>query len=111
MEQPKIIEQGLLDVKTHNLMMQLIKERRSLSRIQTNHIKHSNNDEEYRNFLKKLKKNKEEHIKELEERLGKTSILNLETKPKKNLAALLTNQGMPEKGIAELSKWYNISIK
>ena len=99
MEQPEIIEQGLLDIKTYNLMMRLVEEKRSLSRIRTNHIKHSNNDEEYRDFLKKLKKNKEEHIKELEERLGKTSIQNLEMKPQKNLRALLTNQGIPEKGI------------
>ncbi|MDG6223293.1 MAG: hypothetical protein QCH99_08545 [Candidatus Bathyarchaeota archaeon] len=111
MEQPEIIEQGLLDVKTHNLMMRLIEERRSLSRIKTNQIKHSNNDEEYRNFLKKLKKNKEEHIKELEERLGKTPVLNLEMKPQKNLRALLTNQGSTEKGTAELSKGYNLPTK
>jgi len=111
LEQPEIIEQDLLDVKTHNLMMRLIEEKRSLSRIKTNHIKHSNNDEEYSNFFKKLKKNKEEHIKELEERLGKTSIPNLEMNPQKSLRALLTNQGNPEKGIAELSKWYNLPIK
>ena len=111
MEQPEIIEQDLLDIKTHNLMMRLIEEKRSLSRIKTNHIKHSNNDEESSNFFKKLKKNKEEHIKELEERLGKTSIPNLEMNPQKSLRALLTNQGNPEKGIAELSKWYNLPIK
>ena len=92
-------------------MMRLIEERRSLSRIKTNHIKHGNNDEEYRNFLKNLKKNKEEHIKELEELLGKTSILNLEIKLEKNSRDLLTNQGSTEKGIAELSKWYNLPIK
>jgi len=111
LEQPEIIEQNLLDVKTHNLMMRLIEEKRSLSRIRTNHIKHSNYDEEYGNFLKKLEKNKEEHIKELEEHLGKTSIINLEITPQKSLRALLANQGSPEKGIAEFSKWYNLPIK
>ena len=112
MEQPEIIEQGLLDIKTYNLMMRLIEEKRSLSRIRIriNNNQARNNYEESRNFLR-MKKNKEEHIKELEERLGKTSILNLEMNPQKNLRALLTNQGSPEKGIDELSKWYNLPIK
>jgi len=91
-------------------MMRLIEERRSLSRIKPNNTTHNNNDEEYQNFLKKLKRNKEEQIKELEERLGKTSIRNLRMTPQKNLKALLTNQGYTEKGIENLSKWYNLPI-
>jgi len=100
-----------LDVKNHNLMMRLIAEKRSLSRIKAKHVTRNNNDKECRNFLKLLKKNKEGYIKELEERLGKTSIRNLEMKHKKSLRAMLMKQGSPEKGIAELSKWYNLPIK
>jgi len=111
LEQSEIIEQGLLDIKNHNLMMRLVEEKRSLSRIRTNQIKHINNDEEYSNFLKKLEKIKKNTSKKLEERLGKISILNLEITPQKSLRALLANQGSTEKGIAELSKGYNLPIK
>jgi hypothetical protein len=101
----------MLDNNTFNLMMQLIEEKRSLSRIKNKNIKQPSNNKECRNFLKKLEKNKEEHMKDLEEHLGKTSILNLEIQPPKKIRALLTNQGYPQKGIKELSKLYNIPIK
>ena len=91
--------------------MRLIEEKRGLSRIKTNYFKQNSNNEKRRTFLKELEKNKEEHIKELEERLGKKPILNLEIEQHKNLRTLLMNQGSSEKSIAELSKWYNLSIK
>ena len=101
----------MLDNKTHNLMMRLIEEKRSLLRKKINHVTQSINNEDCRNFLKTLENEKAEYIKELEALLGKTSNLNLGTNPPKNVRAMLTNQECPEKGIEELSKCYNIQMK
>jgi hypothetical protein len=101
----------LLDNKTHNLMMRLIEEKRSLLRKKINYVNQSISNEECRNFLKKLENEKADYIKDLEALLGKTSNLNLEINPPKNLRAMLTNQECPEKGIEELSKCYNIQMK
>lgn len=64
-------------------MMRLIEEKRGLLRIKASYFKNTNNNEEHRNFLKKMENAKKEHIKGLEERLGKKPVLNLEQGPQK----------------------------
>lgn len=66
-------------------MIRLIEEKRSLSRIKTNAIKHDSINEEHRKFLKQLEKNKEEYIRSLEELLEKKSIQNLDVSSQENL--------------------------
>ena len=100
----------MLENRTHNLMIRLIQEKRSLSRIKINYIKHAGTNEDHQKFLKQLEKNKEEHIRGLEELLGKTPVLNLDIAPQENLRVQLKNQGTQEKGIETLSKWYNVSL-
>ncbi|MDG6223853.1 MAG: hypothetical protein QCH99_11420 [Candidatus Bathyarchaeota archaeon] len=100
----------MLDKNTHNLMMRLIEEKRSLLRIETSYNRHNKSDQEHQNFINILKRMKEEQIKDLEQRLGKKSNRNLEITPPKNVKALLTDQGYSSKSIETLSKWYDLSM-
>jgi len=61
----------VLDDNTYNLMMQLIEENQSLWRINNNYIRDAGGCGECQEFWKKLQKDKEEHIKELEELVKK----------------------------------------
>jgi len=55
----------------YNLMLQMVQENKSLWRIKNNYLNDAADCEECRNFWKKLEKDKEEHIKELEKLIKK----------------------------------------
>jgi hypothetical protein len=59
----------MLDNNTYNLMAQMIEENKSLWRIKNNYIKEASECTECRGFWEKLKKDKEEHIADLEKLL------------------------------------------
>ena len=100
----------MLENRTHNLMIRLIEEKRSLSRIKTNSIKHDSINDEHRKFLKQLEKNKEENIRNLEELLGKKPVQDLDVSLDENFKDQLKTRGTPENGLERLSKGYNISL-
>ncbi|MEK7575707.1 MAG: hypothetical protein AAB491_01305 [Patescibacteria group bacterium] len=55
----------------YNLMKQLVQENKSLWRIKKNYLKDSKNCKDCKNFWKKMEKDKERHVKEMEKMIRK----------------------------------------
>jgi hypothetical protein len=62
---------AMLDNNTYNLLTQLVEEHQSLWRIKNNYKADAKGCSECEAFWKKLEKDKDDHIKELEELLKK----------------------------------------
>ncbi len=63
LKEPK--KEGILSNNTYNLMAQLTEENKSLWRIKHNYMKDSAGDEEAKQFWEYLEKDKQDHIKRL----------------------------------------------